>query len=204
MSSIPGNKPVAFRMPCCDSMNSPSPRFYSEIFNRTSPKGNFLGIDSSVMVILTTNDTSLPRELVMDADGRERFRKYLPSETNATTRVSMGSFTTTIEDYPYPYVIGKLCWEFPCIVPSDWEANNLHEPNNPKTVEDWKRALDAIVHQARRDDVHLSSARLDSGDANGGVHRLRGDEVRQASEVFEFQGGAGAVEQESASREIIA
>jgi putative membrane-bound dehydrogenase-like protein len=145
MSSIPGNKPVAFRMPCCDSMNSPSPRFYSEIFNRTSPQGNFLGIDSSVMVILTTNDTSLPRELVMDADGRERFRKYLPSETNATTRVSMGSFATTIEDYPYPYVIGKLCWEFPCIVPSDWEANNLHKPNNPKTVEDWERALDAIV-----------------------------------------------------------
>lgn len=145
MNQIPGNKPVAFRMPCCDSMNSPTPRFYSEIFNRTSAKGNFLTIDSSVMVILTTNDTSLPRELVMDADGRERFRKYLPSETNANTRVSMGSFTTTIEDYPYPYVIGKLCWEFPCIVPSDWEANNLHAPNNPRTVEDWKRALDAIV-----------------------------------------------------------
>ncbi len=145
LNAIPGNKPVAFRMPCCDSMNSPSPRFYSEIFNRTSPQGNFLGIDSSVMVVLTTNDTSLPRELVMDADGRERFRKYLPTQTNATTRVSMGSFTTTIEDYPYPYVIGKQCWEFPCIVPSDWEANNLHAPNNPKTVEDWQRALDAIV-----------------------------------------------------------
>jgi putative membrane-bound dehydrogenase-like protein len=145
LNTIPGNKPVAFRMPCCDSMNSPSPRFYSEIFNRTSPQGNFLGIDSSVMVVLTTNDTSLPRELVLDADGRERFRKYLPTQTNATTRVSMGSFTTTIEDYPYPYVIGKQCWEFPAIVPSDWEANNLHAPNNPRTVEDWQRALDAIV-----------------------------------------------------------
>jgi putative membrane-bound dehydrogenase-like protein len=145
MHAIPGNKPAAFRMPCCDSMNSPSPRFYAEIFNRTSPRGNFLGIDSSVMVVLTTNDTSLPRQLVLDADGRERFRKYLPTETNAVTRVSMGSFATTIEDYPYPYVIGKLCWEFPCIVPSDWEANNLHKPNNPKTVEDWQRALDAIV-----------------------------------------------------------
>jgi putative membrane-bound dehydrogenase-like protein len=145
LNSVPGNKPVAFRMPCCDSMNSPSPRFYSEIFNRNSTKGNNLTIDSSVMVILTTNDASLPRELVLDSDGRERFRKYLPAETNATTRVSMGSFTTTIEDYPYPYIIGKHCWEFPCIVPSDWEANNLHKPNNPKTVEDWKRALDAIV-----------------------------------------------------------
>lgn len=145
MNTIPGSKPVAFRMPCCDSMNSPTPRFYAEIFNRTSPKGNALTIDSSVMVILTTNDPALPRELVLDDDGRERFRKYLPTETNATTRVSMGSFTTTIEDYPYPYVIGKQCWEFPCIVPSDWEANNLHKPNNPKTVEDWKRALDAVV-----------------------------------------------------------
>ncbi len=145
MHAIPGNKPVAFRMPCCDSMNSPSPRFYAEIFNHTSPKGNFLGIDSSVMVVLTTNDTSLPHNLVLDADGSERFRKYLPTQTNAVTRVSMGSFATTIEDYPYPYVIGKLCWEFPCIVPSDWEANNLHRPNNPRTVEDWQRALDAIV-----------------------------------------------------------
>jgi putative membrane-bound dehydrogenase-like protein len=145
LNAIPGNKPVAFRMPCCDSMNSPSPRFYSEIFNRTSAQGNFLGIDSSVMVVLTTNDTSLPRELVLDADGRERFRKYLPTQTNATTRVSMGSFATIIEDYPYPYVIGKTGWEFPCIVPSDWEANNLHAPNNPRTVEDWQRALDAIV-----------------------------------------------------------
>jgi putative membrane-bound dehydrogenase-like protein len=147
MSSIPGRRPVAFRMPCCDSMNSPTPRFYSEIFNRTTARSNFLSIDSSVMVMLTTNDPALPRELVIDADGRERFRKYLPQQTNATTRVSMGSFTTTIEDYPYPYVIGKLAWEFPCIVPSDWEANNLHTPNNPKTVEDWKRALDAVVRK---------------------------------------------------------
>ena len=184
LNTIPGNQPVAFRMPCCDSMNSPSPRFYSEIFNRTSPQGKFLGIDSSVMVVLTTNDTSLPRELVLDADGRERFRKYLPGMTanslspqrgegwerpsapasaNAAggttphpnplpvegrgnqTRVSMGSFTTTIEDYPYPYVIGKTCWEFPAIVPSDWEAQNIHGVNNPKTIEDWQRALDAIV-----------------------------------------------------------
>ena len=26
------------------------------------------------------------------------------------------SFVNTIEDYPYPYVIGRLCWEFPCVV----------------------------------------------------------------------------------------
>ena len=47
-----------------------------------------------------------------------------------------------VENYPYPYVIGRLCWEFPCMTPSDWEANFLHQPNNPKTVEDLKAALD--------------------------------------------------------------
>ena len=145
MSQIPGNKPVAFRMPCCDSMNSPSPRFYSEIFNRVSPEGRFLTIDSSVMCILTTNDPALPRDLVLDRDGREKFRKYLPAETNSTIKVSMGSFTTTIEDYPYPYVIGNLCWEFPAMIPSDWEAFNLHGSTNAITLADWKAALDAVV-----------------------------------------------------------
>src|SRR6266568_5169782 len=28
MNEIPNNKPVAFRMPCCDSLNTPSPRFW--------------------------------------------------------------------------------------------------------------------------------------------------------------------------------
>src|SRR6266404_8523240 len=55
------------------------------------------------------------------------------------------SFVNTIEDYPYPYVINRLCWEFPCMTPSDWQANHLHSPNNPITVQDWKAALDATV-----------------------------------------------------------
>src|SRR6185436_6816778 len=97
------------------------------------------------MNITTSNDKSLPRELTTESDGREKFRKYLPAKTNAISKVSMGSFVTTIEDYPYPYVIGKLCWEFPAMVPSDWEANNLHNPTNPVTVADWKAALDATV-----------------------------------------------------------
>ncbi len=145
LNTVPGNKPVAFRMPCCDSMNSPSPRFYAEIFNQLSGAGRFLTIDSSVMNITTTHDKSLPRELAFDADGRDRFRKYFPSETNQITRLAMNSFVTTIEDYPYPYVIGRLCWEFPPMAPSDWEANNTHGPNNPATLADWKAALDATV-----------------------------------------------------------
>ena len=135
LNKITGNRPVAFRMPCCDSLNTPSPRFFAEIFNKTSTDGHYLTIDTSVFQLLTPADPALPRDLVLDPDGRERFRKYIP----------FPSFVNTIENYPYPYVIGRLCWEFPCIVPSDWEANNLHKPNNPKTVEDLKAALDAIV-----------------------------------------------------------
>jgi putative membrane-bound dehydrogenase-like protein len=135
LNHVPGNQPVAFRMPCCDSINSPSPRFYAEIFNRTNSSGQYLTIDSSVMNVTTSNDKWLPRELVTDAGGRERFRKYIP----------FPSFVTTIEDHPYPYVIGKLCWEFPAMVPSDWEAQRLHGTNNPVTVADWKAALDTTV-----------------------------------------------------------
>jgi putative membrane-bound dehydrogenase-like protein len=145
LNQIPGNRPVAFRMPCCDSMNSPSPRFYAEMFNRVSPGGKFLESDSSVMQLYTSADPTLPRELVLDAQGRERFRKYFPTATNAITKLSLGSFVTTIENYPYPYVIGRLCWEFPAMVPSDWEANNTHSPTNPITVSDWEAALDATV-----------------------------------------------------------
>ena len=135
MDSIPGNRAVAFRMPCCDSANTPSPRFFAEIFNRTTAGGNFLTIDSSVCNIVTANDPALPRELVVDNQGQEVFRRYLPFK----------SFVTTIEDYPYPYVIGRLCWEFPCVVPSDWSAQKLNKPDNPQTVRDLERAIDATV-----------------------------------------------------------
>ncbi|MBI4659671.1 MAG: c-type cytochrome [Verrucomicrobia bacterium] len=135
LNRIPNNRATAYRMPCCDSINSPSPRFYSEIFSRANSSGQFLTIDSSVMNITTSRDTGLPREWVVDANGQEKFRKYVP----------FSSFVTTIDDYPYPYVIGKLCWEFPAMAPSDWEAQRLHGTNNPVTVADWKIALDAAV-----------------------------------------------------------
>jgi putative membrane-bound dehydrogenase-like protein len=136
LGEVPGNRPVAFRMPCCDSLNTPSPRFFAEIFNRTTAKGSFLTLDSSVINIFTSNDPELPRELVIDADGQDRFRKYLPADR---------SFVNTIEDYPYPYVIGRLCWEFPCVMPSDWLAQHRQQPANPLTLADWKAALDATV-----------------------------------------------------------
>ncbi len=135
VNQVPGNRPVAFRTPCCDSINSPSPRFYAEIFNRPNAAGQFLEIDSSVMVSLTSRDPALPKALTLDQDGRERFLRYLP----------FPSFSTTIENYPYPYVLGRLCWEFPAMVPSDWEAQHVQGQSNPVTLQDWKIALDAAV-----------------------------------------------------------
>jgi putative membrane-bound dehydrogenase-like protein len=136
LSAVPGNRPMAFRMPCCDSLNTQSPRFFNEIFNQTTPSGGFLSIDSSVFNVFTSNDPHLPGALVQDADGTEKFRKYVPYDR---------SFVNTVEDYPYPYVIGRLCWEFPCVTPSDWQADHLHRSANPITVRDWKAALDATV-----------------------------------------------------------
>ncbi len=131
LASVPGNKPVAFRMPCCDSMNSASPRFFSEIFPRASEKGNTLAIDSSVF--------TLPPG--------ERFAKYFPAELRPPMKKTLGDYAGFIDDYPYPYVIGGKCWEFPCIVPSDWEAFNLLGAKSATMLDDWKAALDRIVQQ---------------------------------------------------------
>lgn len=135
LQGVPGNRPVAFRMPCCDSLNTPSPRHWAEIFNKTTPARNYLTLDSSVFTVFTSADAELPKELVLD-DGQERFKKYLPMDR---------SFVNWIENYPYPYVIGKYCWQFPCMTPSDWQAQHLQKPNNPLTLRDWKAALDCCV-----------------------------------------------------------
>ena len=153
LNKVPGNQPVAFRMPCCDSMNSSSPRFYAEIFNRVSPDGHFLQADSSVMCLLTndelrmTNGASSVTKSAPFEIPRSQFRKYFPTATNAVTKKSLANFGTYIEDYPYPYVINRTCWEFPAMVPSDWEAFNLHGATNPITLADWKDALDIVVRR---------------------------------------------------------
>ncbi|HEX8916693.1 MAG TPA: PVC-type heme-binding CxxCH protein [Humisphaera sp.] len=135
LRAVPGNHPVAFRTPCCDSRNTVSPRTFTEIIAKRTPNNAFLTLDSSVMNLITPNDPDLPRDLVFNADGTERFRRYLPAS----------GFVNVIEDYPYPYLIGGSIWEFPCVTPSDWSAQNLQKPFNPRTVEDWKAALDAAV-----------------------------------------------------------
>lgn len=136
LHEVPNNKPVAFRVPCCDSINTPSPRFYAEIFNKLTEKRNFLQIDTSVFNVFTSADPELPKKLVLDAHGKERFTPYLPMDR---------SFVNWIANYPYPYVIGRQCWQFPCMTPSDWQAQYRHKPNNPQTVEDWKAALDCTL-----------------------------------------------------------
>jgi len=131
LNTVPGNHPVAFRMPCCDSMNSASPRFYAEIFNHTSSQGHFLSIDSSVFTL----------------SPGARFTKYFPDAMRPPMKRSLGDYAGFIDDYPYPYVIGKLCWEFPCMVPSDWESFNVQGANSPAMLDDWKAALDHVVQK---------------------------------------------------------
>jgi putative membrane-bound dehydrogenase-like protein len=118
---IPNNRPVAFRMPWCDVLNTQSPRFFAEIFNQTTASGRFLTIDSSVFTFLPP---------------RERYQKYLAHVPN---------FVNWVDDYPYPYVIGRLCWEFPGVVPDDSVAQRLNKANSPATVEDMKATIDAVV-----------------------------------------------------------
>jgi putative membrane-bound dehydrogenase-like protein len=121
LSSIPGNRPVAFRMPWCDVLNTQSPRFFAEIFNSTTESGRFLTIDSSIFTFLAP---------------RETYAKYLTHVPN---------YANWVDDYPYPYVVGRLCWEFPCVVPDDSVAQRLNKPNSPATVLDLKATIDAVV-----------------------------------------------------------
>ena len=133
--TIPGNIPVAFRMPCCDSQNSVSPRFYSEIFLRPTPMKHILRIDSSIFLLLTPQDPDIPPSCIADSEGRSIFKKYLPSR----------DYVNYIENYPYPYLIHNAVWEFPPIIPSDWVAALQSEQDFSQTLEDLKKALDAVV-----------------------------------------------------------
>ena len=137
LSLIDHSQPVAFRFPCCDSQNTPSPRAFAEIFNKTSASGNFLQIDSSVVTLITPEDPDLPRHLVYGDDGQPRFGKYLP----------FPSFVNRVDNYPYPFVIAGKCWEFPIAVPDDWQGQNLLRPFNPEIVADMQIMIDATVQK---------------------------------------------------------
>ncbi len=137
LHTIPNSEPVAFRMPCCDSMNASSPRFDAEILHKDTEVGNYLQADSSVMHLFTPDDPALPPGLIAPkAEKGGRFEKYVPRERG---------FVNYIENYPYPYLVGGRTWELPGCVPSDWEAQNHHGPCNPGTIADMKAAIDCTV-----------------------------------------------------------
>lgn len=136
MALATGGRAKAFRMPCCDSMDSASPRFFAEIFNHTTSLGHFQVLDSSVLMLHTDRDPALPRSLVQQDDHRPRFAKYVPTDRK---------FVNYVEDYPYPYVISRLCWEIPTAIPDDWQGFHLQQSYNPATVADMIAALDVAV-----------------------------------------------------------
>ena len=136
LASLPNARPVAYRMPYYDSMNTVSPRFYTEIFNKTTARGHFQRMDSSIFAVLTAADPALPASLVTDEEGRPRFSKYIITKRNFVNRVC---------DYPYPYVIARLCWELPSIMPDDCVGKYLTDPASPNTIRDMKAAIDAVA-----------------------------------------------------------
>lgn len=134
MFSIPNNVPVAFRTPCMDGINSSSPRLFAEIIMKRTAAGRFLQMSSSVGQLFTPGDPDLPRELVQAKDGTPRFSRYVPK-----------GYVNYIENYPYPYVIGKSIWEVPFTIPDDYEGHMARGSGHPATLEDMKAALEAAV-----------------------------------------------------------
>jgi len=136
LASVPNARPVAYRMPYYDSQNTVSPRFYTEIFNKTTSRGNFQRMDSSIFTVLTADDPALPGQLVRDEEGRPRFAKYIVTQRN---------FINMVQDYPYPYVIARLCWQLPPVMPDDCVGKYLTDPASPNTIRDMKAAIDAVA-----------------------------------------------------------
>ena len=70
---------------------------------------------SSVVMVFNTNDTTIAAADLVDAKGQPRYTKYVP----------FPAFKTTIENYPYPYVINGLLWEMPFVAPSEYMAKKI-------------------------------------------------------------------------------
>lgn len=134
-----GRSPVAWRMPGCDARNTTSPRFYTEVFPRRTGTGEFLAMDSSIFMVFTSADQTLPRDRVLDGEGRERFGRFV------TGIPFTKQFVNTVINYPYPYVINGLLWELPPVMPGDAHGVHAYQAGSPRVVEDWQRALDLVV-----------------------------------------------------------
>ncbi|WP_460182348.1 polysaccharide deacetylase family protein [Thermopirellula anaerolimosa] len=131
--------PRAYRMPCCDSINAMSPRFFAEIFHAATPDGRFLQADSSIFHVATATDPDIPAEWAAPIQGLPRLARYLPADRG---------FVNYVENYPYPWVVGWGCWEIPMTLPDDWVAFHFHnQPAAPQALEDMKCALDVAVRK---------------------------------------------------------
>ena len=135
LARIPNNKSVGFRFGCMDGQNTPSPRAYEEILGSTSEEGNFISMSTSVGVVFSPEDPVIPAEIFKpNSGGPDRFARYL-------TR----GFVNYIENYPYPFVVGRKIWELPFVYPNDYTGQVLHGAQNPVTISDYKAAVDATV-----------------------------------------------------------
>ncbi len=131
--------PRAYRMPCCDSINSMSPRFFAQIFHATTPQGRFLEADSSIFHVATAADSEIAGDFAASGQGPLRLARYLPADRD---------FVNFVENYPYPWVVGWGCWEIPMTLPDDWVAFHFHnQPFVSESLEDMKFALDVAVRK---------------------------------------------------------
>lgn len=137
--AVPGNRPVAHRMPGCDAQNSVSPRFFTEVYPLKTAAGQFLTCDSSITTWFPSDDKSLPRKWRFDSEQRPRFDKYVNKIPQ--TR----HFVNSIRNYPYPYAINQLIWELPVTIPGDSHGVHQNKAKSAKTTDDWKRAVDICV-----------------------------------------------------------
>ncbi|QDV25486.1 DUF7133 domain-containing protein [Aureliella helgolandensis] len=144
IAKIPHNRPVAFRSPCCDVLNSNSPRLYSEILAKTTPEGNFLSMSSTVHHLFTKDDPSLPRDIVLDEGGRDRFLKFIKGNVKILGKTGY-EYANYVTNYPYPYVVGRQIWEIPCHAPGDHQADFYAQHYGHRIVEEWKKGVDGAV-----------------------------------------------------------
>ena len=121
-------------MPYCDSLNTPSPRFYAEIFNRTTASGRFSEHRQFRLQRVRPRTRSCRGDLVMEGG------------QGGSRSIAAGRLVRQHDrNYPYPYVLGGLCWQFPCATPSDWQGQHLNKPNSPITLRDLKASIDCTV-----------------------------------------------------------
>ena len=71
------------------------------------------------------------------------------------------ALSITVENYPYPFVIGNLIWEVPFVYPNDYTGQALHGHQNPITIADFKAGSRCDGGEAGSRLVVLSRGRLD-------------------------------------------